>query len=51
VDAVHAAWLQQQLLPKFAATQEQREALERHRGEAVQAAILANAGVAPERTS
>ena len=49
-DAAHAAWLQQQLLPKFAATQEQREALERSRAEAVQAAILANPGVAPERS-
>ncbi len=49
VDAAHAAWLVQQLLPKYAASQAQRDALERGRAEAVQAAILANGGVAPER--
>jgi hypothetical protein len=49
-DAAHASWLQQQLLPKFAATQAQRDALERARADAVQAAILANTAVAPERT-
>ncbi len=48
-DAARAAWLQQQLLPKFAATLAQHEALERARAEAVQGAILANTAVAPER--
>jgi uncharacterized protein involved in outer membrane biogenesis len=49
IDALHGAWLEQQLLPKFAATQAQRDALARSRAEAVQAAILANQTVAPER--
>ena len=49
IDALHGAWLEQQLLPKFAATQAQRDALARSRAEAVQAAILANKTVAPER--
>jgi hypothetical protein len=49
LEAMHGAWLEQQLLPKFAATQVQREALAHSRAEAVQAALMANAGVAPER--
>ncbi|HEX9472769.1 MAG TPA: DUF748 domain-containing protein [Steroidobacteraceae bacterium] len=49
LDAAHAAWLVQQLLPKFAASQAQRDALERGRAEAVQAAVMGNATVAAER--
>ena len=49
IDAAHGAWLEQKLLQEFAATQPQRDALERGRAEAVQAAIMANPAVAPER--
>ncbi len=44
-----AAWLEQQLLPQFAPTREQRDALGQARAQAVQAAVLANAELKPER--
>ncbi|MFI4914229.1 MAG: DUF748 domain-containing protein [Steroidobacterales bacterium] len=49
LDAARTAWLEQQLLLKFAATRAQREALERARAEAARAAVLANPGLQPER--
>jgi hypothetical protein len=49
LDTAHGAWLEQQLLPKFAATQAQRDTLQRGRAEAVQGAIIANTAVVPER--
>ena len=49
LEAAHGAWLEQQLLPKFAPTPAQRDALARRRAESVQAVLVANAGVAPER--
>jgi hypothetical protein len=47
--AQQVAWLESQLEPRYAATAEQRAALARARAEAVQAAILADGKVAPER--
>jgi uncharacterized protein involved in outer membrane biogenesis len=48
-DAAHIAWLEQELLQQFKPTRDQRETLGRARAEAVQAALLANQGLAPER--
>jgi uncharacterized protein involved in outer membrane biogenesis len=48
-DAAHIAWLEQELLQQFKPTRDQRESLGRARAEAVQAALLANQGLAPER--
>jgi uncharacterized protein involved in outer membrane biogenesis len=48
-DAAHIAWLEQQLLPQFAATDEQREGLGRARADAAQGALLANKALPPER--
>ncbi|HEY5019508.1 MAG TPA: hypothetical protein VII17_00680, partial [Steroidobacteraceae bacterium] len=48
-DTDRAAWLDQQLLPQFAPTREQRDALAQARAQAVQAAVLANAELKPER--
>jgi len=48
-DTEHAAWLEQQLLPQFAPTREQRDALAQARAQAVQTAVLANAELKPER--
>jgi uncharacterized protein involved in outer membrane biogenesis len=48
-DTERAAWLEQQLLPQFAPTREQRDALAQARAQAVQAAVLANAELKPER--
>ena len=49
INSAHSAWLEHQLLPKFAATQAQRDALERSRAETVQATMLTNTAVPPER--
>jgi hypothetical protein len=48
-DTQRAAWLEQQLLPQFAPTREQRDDLGRARAQAVQTAVLANAELKPER--
>jgi hypothetical protein len=48
-DTERAAWLEQQLLPQFAPTREQRDALAQARAQAVQTAVLANAELKPER--
>ena len=48
-DAAHIAWLEQELLQQFKPTRDQRESLGRARAEAVQAALLANQGLPPER--
>ena len=48
-DAARIAWLEQQLLPKFAPTQGRRDALARARAEAAQGVVLSNQQVQPER--
>jgi hypothetical protein len=48
-DAAHIAWLEQELLQQFKPTRDQRESLGRARADAVQAALLANQGLPPER--
>ncbi len=48
-DADKQAWLQQQLLPQFAPSQPDRDALSLARAQAVQAAVLANAALKPDR--
>ncbi len=48
-DAARIAYLEQQLLPKFAPTPARREALARARAQAAEGAVLANPQVQPER--
>jgi hypothetical protein len=48
-DASRIAWLEQQLLPQFAPSGAQREALGLARAQAVQQAVLANSELKPER--
>jgi hypothetical protein len=48
-DADRAAWLEAQLLPQFAPSATARDALSQARAQAVQAAVLANAELKPER--
>jgi len=48
-EADKAAWLEQQLLPQFAPTTAQRDALGLARAQAVQSAVLANTELKPER--
>jgi uncharacterized protein DUF748 len=48
-DAARVAWLEQQLLPQFAPSATDRDALGQARAQAVQQAVLANAEVKPER--
>ena len=48
-DADKLAWLQQQLLPQYAPSQAERDALGLARAQAVQSAVLANADLKPER--
>jgi hypothetical protein len=48
-DASRIAWLEQQLLPQFAPSGAQREALGLARAQAVQQAVLANTELKPER--
>ncbi|MFI4866543.1 MAG: DUF748 domain-containing protein [Steroidobacterales bacterium] len=47
--AARVAWLEQELLPQFKPTGDQRQALGRARAEAAQAALLANQELPPER--
>jgi len=47
--ATHVAWLEQQLLPQFAPTPDQRNALGKARADAAQNALLANKELQPER--
>ena len=44
-----SAWLERQLLPRFAPRRAQRDALARSRADAVQASVLANPGLSPMR--
>jgi hypothetical protein len=48
-DGARAEWLEHQLLPQFAPTNEQRDALGLARAQAVQSAVLANTELKPER--
>jgi uncharacterized protein involved in outer membrane biogenesis len=48
-DAARVAWLEQELLPQFKPTREQRESLGRARAEAAQSALLASQELPPER--
>jgi hypothetical protein len=48
-DAARSAWLQQQLLTRFAPTHEQRDALGQARAAAAQAALLTGQELPPER--
>ena len=48
-DADKLAWLQQQLLPQFAPSQADRDALGQARAEAVQSAVLANTELKSDR--
>jgi len=48
-DAARVAWLEQELLPQFKPTGEQRESLGRARAEAAQSALLASQELPPER--
>ena len=48
-DADRVTWLETQLLPQFAPSAAQRDALAQARAQAVQAAVLANAELKPER--
>jgi uncharacterized protein involved in outer membrane biogenesis len=48
-DAARIAWLEQELLPQFKATADQRATLGRARADAVQAAVLADKDLPPER--
>ena len=48
-DADKVTWLQQQLLPQFAPSQADRDALGQARAQAVQSAVLANAELKPDR--
>jgi hypothetical protein len=48
-DAARIAWLEQQLLPQFAPSAEQRDALGLARAQAVQQTVLANSELKPER--
>jgi Domain of Unknown Function (DUF748) len=48
-DGDRAAWLENQLLPQFAPSPTQRDALSQARAQAVQAAVLANTELKPER--
>jgi uncharacterized protein involved in outer membrane biogenesis len=47
--AAHIAFLEQQLLPQFKPTSDERDALARARAQAVQGALLANKDLQPER--
>ena len=47
--AAHVSWLEQQLLPQFQPTPDQRNALGRARADAAQNALLANKELQPER--
>jgi hypothetical protein len=47
--AAHMAWLEQQLLPQFQPASDQRDVLSKARAQAVQAALLANKELQPER--
>jgi hypothetical protein len=48
-EAARIAWLEQELLPQFNPTREQRDGLGRARAEAAQAALLANQELPPQR--
>ncbi|MGH8232426.1 MAG: DUF748 domain-containing protein, partial [Steroidobacteraceae bacterium] len=48
-DAARIAWLEQELLPQFKATPDQRNTLGRARADAVQAGVLADKDLSPER--
>jgi len=48
-DADRVTWLEQQLLPQFVPTATQRDSLAQARALAVQAAVLANTELKPER--
>jgi hypothetical protein len=48
-DVDRVTWLETQLLPQFAPSAAQRDALAQARAQAVQAAVLANAELKPER--
>ena len=48
-DAARINWLEQQLLAKFAPTQQRRDALARERAQAAEGAVLSNQQVQPER--
>jgi hypothetical protein len=48
-EAARIAWLEQELLPQFKPTRDQRDGLGRARAEAAQAALLANQELPPER--
>jgi hypothetical protein len=48
-EAARSAWLEQELLPQFKPTREQRDGLGHARAEAAQAALLANQELPPER--
>lgn len=49
IEAARIAWLEQELLPQFKPTRDQRDGLARARAEAAQAALLANQELPPER--
>jgi hypothetical protein len=48
-DAARISWLEQQLLAKFAPTQQRREGLARERAQAAEGVVLGNQQVQPER--
>ncbi|MFI4869311.1 MAG: DUF748 domain-containing protein [Steroidobacterales bacterium] len=48
-ESARIAWLEQELLPQFKPTRDQRDGLGRARAEAAQAALLANQELKPER--